>query len=321
MTAEENNRLFCFGYGYSCDYLGYALHRLGNWQIVGTTRDLQKKALMKERGIKGLIFDYERPLNDPELFFDGVTHMLISTPPDDEGDPVFRMHEEDIVRIARQKGDLKWIGYLSSTGVYGDRGGEWVDEITEIQPTTKRGSRRAKAESQWLSLYHNFELPVHVFRIAGIYGPGRSALDSVRAGVARRIEKEGHVFSRIHVDDIVQVLMASMNNPAPGQIYNLADDEPAPSHEVIGYACALLGMEPPPLVPFAQADMAPIAHSFYRDNKRVANDKIKSELGIKLKYPDYKRGLQGCFEAEKMAENMLEHDKAASGGTSNESAA
>lgn len=304
--TEANQKLFCFGYGYSCDYLGYALQQAGGWQIAGTTRDPQKKALMKERGIKGYLFDYEKPLNDPALFLKDVTHLLISTPPDDEGDPVFLMHGEDIAR----QSSIRWIGYLSSTGVYGDRGGAWVDENTEIQPGTKRGSRRALAEAQWLSLLHDHGCPVHVFRLAGIYGPGRSALDSVRAGVARRIDKPGHAFSRIHVDDIVQILMASMAMPSPGAVYNCGDDCAAPSHEVIKYACELLGITPPPLIPYSEADMAPIARSFYSDNKRIRNDKIKQELGITLRYPDYRAGLMGCLEAEQLAGKAAATDKA-----------
>ena len=305
MTEALTPKLFCFGYGYSCDYLGYNLHQ-GGWKIAGTTRDKDKKAFMKERGIETFIFDYQKPLIDPALFLKDVTHLLISTPPGDQGDPTFLMHAEDIIRQPQ----IKWIGYLSSTGVYGDHNGDWVDETTEPQPDTKRGSRRLKAEAQWYSLFRSHDLPVHIFRIAGIYGPGRSALDSVRAGIARRIEKPGHVFSRIHVDDIVQVIFASMNKANPGAIYNLADDLPVPSHEVIGYACELLGLTPPPIIPFDEADMAPIARSFYKDNKRVRNNKIKEELGVTLKFPDYNAGLRGCLEAEQMASEMLEHDKA-----------
>ena len=158
-----------------------------------------------------------------------------------------------------------------------------------------------RAEQEWLSLFHHNGLPVHIFRLAGIYGPGRSALDSVRAGVARRINKPGQVFNRIHVEDIVQVLMASMARPNPGAAYNLADDDPVPSWEVITYACELLGIEPPPILPYNEADMAPIARSFYSDNKRVGK-RIKTELGVQLKYPDYKKGIEACLAAEQSPE-------------------
>ncbi len=300
--SKADRKLFCFGYGYSCDYIGYALQQAGGWKIAGTTRDMDKKSLMKERGIKAVIFDYEKPLDNPDHFFKDVTHLLISTPPNDAGDPVFLMHAEDILR----QNTIEWVGYLSSTSVYGDRGGDWVDENTELLPSNKRGSRRAKAEKQWLSLYEAYNLPVHIFRLAGIYGPGRSALDSVRAGMARRTDKPGHVFSRIHVDDIVQVLIASMNTIHPGGVYNICDDHAAASHEVIEYACHLLGLEPPPLIPFDDIDMAPIARSFYSENKRVRNDKIKTELGVNLHYPNFKSGLKACFEAEEHAASMEE---------------
>lgn len=291
---EQRGHLFCFGYGYCSDYLGYALQRQGGWVISGTTRDEEKKNILCQRGISAHLFDYSRPLANPSLFLDKVTHVLISTPPDDSGDPTFNIHAEDILKIPA----LQWVGYLSSTSVYGNREGGWVDETSTIAPTSKRGSRRAIAESQWLSLFQNGGFPVHVFRLAGIYGPGRSALDSVRAGIARRIEKPGHAFSRIHVDDIADILTASMGRPNPGAIYNVADDLAAPSHEVIAYACKLLGISPPPLIPFGQSDMPPMAQSFYADNKRVSNEKIKKELGISLKHPDFRSGLHACLEAE-----------------------
>ena len=300
MSDSVKKSLFCFGYGYSCDWLGHALQQQG-WAMAGTTRDNEKRRHMKEHGIRAFLFDYDQPLEDPLLFLRGTTHLLISTPPDDEGDPTFRMHAEDILRLE----SLEWVGYLSSTAVYGDREGGWVDEDAERRPNSKRGSRRMKAEEQWLSLYRDYNLPVHIFRLAGIYGPGRSALDSVRAGVARRINKPGHAFSRIHVDDIVQTIMASIAKPNPGRAYNLADDQAAPSHEVIEYACNLLGLTPPPVIPFEEADLAPITRSFYSDNKRLKNDRIKTELGVKLQYPTFKEGLEGCLAAEKKGLHMI----------------
>ncbi len=196
---------------------------------------------------------------------------------------------------------LRWAGYLSSTSVYGDREGGWVDEDSELRPNSKRGSRREKAEAQWVSLHKDEGFPVHIFRLAGIYGPGRSALDSVRAGVARRIDKSGHAFSRVHIDDIVQTLLASMEKPNPGRIYNVCDDEAAPSHKLIAYACEMLGLPVPALIPYDQADLAPMARSFYSDNKRVRNNRIKEELGVTLKHPDFRSGLQACLEQEASA--------------------
>ena len=299
MTGHK--KLFCFGYGYSCDYLGHELIQAGGWSVAGTTRDPQKKEVLQARGIDAHIFDYECPLSDPLYFLKDTTHLVISTPPGDDGDPAFLMHAQDILDIPT----IEWVGYLSTTGVYGDRGGEWVDEGSEIRPSSKRGSRRAKAEEQWFSLFNMHGLPVHIFRLAGIYGPGRSALDSIRAGLARRIEKPGHAFSRIHVEDIAQVLIASMQSPNPGAAYNVCDDMPAPSHEVIAHACGLLKRPLPPLVPFDKADLAPITASFYSDNKRVHNDRIKQELGVDLKYKNFKEGLQGCLDAEEYAMSLF----------------
>ena len=307
MSESGKKSLFCFGYGYSCDWLGHALQMQNGWALAGTTRDNEKRRHMKEHGIRAFLFDYDQPLEDPLLFLRGTTHLLISTPPDDECDPTFRMHAEDILRLE----SLQWVGYLSSTAVYGDREGGWVAEDSELRPNSKRGSRRMRAEEQWLSLRRDFDLPVHIFRLAGIYGPGRSAIDSVRAGVARRINKPGHAFSRIHVEDIVQTIIASMEKPHPGQSYNLADDRAAPSHEVIEYACKLLGLTPPPLIPYDEADLAPITRSFYADNKRIKNERIKTELGVQLKYPTFEEGLRGCLEAEEAGLYMI----AAASGT------
>lgn len=294
------NKLFCFGYGYSCDYLGHELAAQG-WQIAGTTRDPDKRNALRARGIDAHLFDYERPLADPLYVLRDTTHLVISTPPDEDGDPAFVMHASDILQLP----SLQWVGYLSTTGVYGDRSGEWVDENSEIRPNSQRGSKRARAEEQWFSLVDSHNLPVHAFRLAGIYGPGRSALDTIRAGVARRIDKPGHAFSRVHVEDIAQVLIASMHHPNPGAAYNVCDDLSAPSHEVIAHACELLGRPVPPLIPFDEADMSPMARSFYNDNKRVKNDRIKQELGVNLKYKNYIDGLQACLDAEDYALSLF----------------
>lgn len=301
-TQRAHRHLFCFGHGYCCDYLGYELMQRGGWRISGTTRDKEKRKELRARGVTAHIFDEGMPLADPLYMMRDATHILISTPPDDEGDPVFNVHMNDILQLPK----LEWVGYLSTTGAYGDRSGGWVDEEAEVRPTTKRGSRRAKAEEQWLSMFKMEGLPVHIFRLAGIYGPGRSALDSVRAGVARRIDKPGHAFSRIHVEDIIQVLLASIAHPRPGAIYNVADDLPAPSHEVIDYACQILNLPSPALIPFDKVDLAPITLSFYTDNKRIINDKIKTELGVHLKYPSYREGLQACLDAEEHALHLFE---------------
>ena len=285
------NRLFCFGLGFSARALAARL-RGTEWRIAGTTRGEDRAAALRAEGIEAFVFDRVRPLEDPAAALAGTTHLLASVPPDDHGDPVLDVHGADIGGL----GSLDWIGYLSTTGVYGDRGGGWVDEGSALEPTGARGRRRVAAEEAWCALHRDHGLPVHLFRLAGIYGPGRNALATVRGGTAKRIDKPGQVFSRIHVDDIAQVLEASMARPNPGRAYNVCDDDPAHPAEVIAHACGLLGQEPPPLVPFAEADLSPMARSFYRDNKRVSNRRIKDELGVDLAYPDYKAGLQALLE-------------------------
>lgn len=288
-------KLFCFGYGYSADYLARALRTADpSWAIAGTTRDHTKADVMAAAGVEAYVFSDQEPLANPSHALQGVTHILISTPPDDYGDPTARFHGDDIVQIST----LKWVGYLSTTGVYGDQGGAWVDERSLVQPTSKRGTRRARAEEQWMNLHDQHGLPTHIFRLSGIYGPGRNALDSVRAGAARRINKPSHTFSRIHVEDIAQVLAASIITPKPGEVYNVSDDYPSASHEVIAYACEILGKPLPPLLDYASADLAPITMSFYSENKRIRNDKIKDTLGVTLCYPSFREGLLACRTAE-----------------------
>jgi nucleoside-diphosphate-sugar epimerase len=285
-------RLFCFGLGYSARVLAMRL-QAASWQVAGTARSAEKAAMLADQGIAAFVFDRDRPLADPRQALAGTTHILSSVPPDDRGDPVVDHHESDLRTCA----GLQWAGYLSTTGVYGDRDGGWVDEDSALEPTGERGRRRVAAEQAWLRLYEDAGLPVHLFRLAGIYGPGRNALESMRAGKAQRIDKPGQVFSRIHVADIARVLEASITRPNPGRAYNLCDDNPAPPQEVIAFACTLLGVEAPPLVPFAQAELSPMGRSFYRDNKRVANRRIKEELGVALEFPDYKAGLRALLAA------------------------
>ncbi len=280
-------RLFCFGLGYTAGFLATALQRDG-WAIAGTRREEGGAALGD-----AIIHRFERgrPLADIADRLAGTTHVLVSVPPDQTGDPVLAEHGRDLARLP----GLRWLGYLSTTGVYGDRGGGWVDETSPMAPTGPRGRQRVAAEQGWLALWRERGLPVHIFRLAGIYGPGRNALETVRAGRAQRIDKPGQVFSRIHVDDIVAALRASMAAPAPGAVYNLCDDDPAPPEAVIAFACELLGVAPPPLVPFAEARLSPMARSFYDDNKRVSNRRLKMELGVRLLYPSFREGLRALW--------------------------
>jgi nucleoside-diphosphate-sugar epimerase len=292
--AGKPGRLFCFGLGYSALALARRLLAEG-WSVAGTTRCEDKARRLAGEGIEAFLFDRGRPLDDPAAALAGTSHLLASAPPDSAGDPVLVHHRRDIAALE----GLAWLGYLSTTGVYGDRDGGWVDEDSDLAPTGERGRRRVAAEEAWLELWELDALPVHLFRLAGIYGPGRSALDSVRDGTAKRIDKPGQVFSRIHVDDIAGVLRASIDRPRPGAAYNLCDDEAAPPQEVVAYACELLGREPPPLVPFDEAALSDMARSFYRDNKRASNARIKDELGVVLAYPTYREGLRALLaEAE-----------------------
>lgn len=301
------NHLFCFGYGYSAHYLGEALKKNNEqWRLSGTTRDKNRARALKQKSVNVHEFKRQTPLLDATSTLKSVTHLLISTPPDDDGDPAYLSHAIDIAKMPA----LKWVGYLSTTGIYGDRGGRWVNEKSGVTPTSRRGSRRAKAEEQWLSLHKTANLPVHIFRLAGIYGPNRSALDSVQAGIARRIYKPDHSFGRIHVEDIARILIQSFHSPAPGNIYNVCDDLPAPSHLVIEHACTLLNITPPPLIPFEDANLAPMTRSFYSENRRVRNDKIKCDLGVELKYKDYKLGLKGCLDAMRTRHGMSDQEQA-----------
>ena len=269
--------LLSLGHGYSARALARLLVPQG-WRIIGTTRNPAKADKFRAEGVEPLLWP-----GDLEWVLEEATHILCSDAPDAKGDPFLQAVPE----IVRSKAG--WVGYLSTTGVYGDHDGGWVDETTPLTPQSDRGRQRVLAEGQWLAT----GLPVHIFRLAGIYGPGRGPFEKVRDGTARRIIKPGQVFSRIHVDDIAQVLEASMRQPNPGAAYNVCDDNPCPPQEVIGYAAQLLGMPEPPAVPFEAVapTMTPMALGFYSESKKVRNDRIKDELGVKLLYPDYPLGL------------------------------
>jgi len=289
-----SRRLFAFGLGYSAQAFARRC-RVKGWRIAGTTRSAEKAAALRADGIEAYVFDRGRPLEDAGAALAGTTHLLASVPPEAGGDPALDAHARDIAALP----GLRWAGYLSTTGVYGDRGGEWVDERSGLHPSGPRQAARVTAERAWLDLLR-LGVPVHVFRLAAIYGPGRSPFDALRAGTARRIVRAGHAFGRIHVDDIAAVLEASIAQPDPGAAYNVCDDEPAPPADVTAFAAALLGVEPPPEEPYerAAATMSDMAKSFWRDNRRVSNLKIKDKLGVKLAHPDYRAGLRAILEAE-----------------------
>lgn len=282
--------LLSLGHGYSAQALARTLLPLG-WRIIGTTRSAEKADVLSENGIEPLLW----PHAQIDTAFAAATHVLASAAPDAEGDPFLQALGTKLY-AARPL----WVGYLSTTGVYGDRAGGWVDEEAPLNPATQRGAQRVMAERQWQVAAREAGWPLHIFRLAGIYGPGRGPFAKVRTGTARRIIKPGQVFSRIHVDDIAQVLVASMAAPRPGAIYNVCDDDPAPPQDVIAYAAKLLGMPIPPDIPFALAhsEMSPMARSFYAESKRVRNERIKAELGVTLRHPDYRTGLAQLLTEE-----------------------
>ena len=279
--------LLSFGHGYSARALARRLVPQG-WTIYGTTRSEEKCTALRAEGV----IPVQWPQGDLSEALDTATHVLTSAGPDAEGDPVLRRYRAEIGEIAPR---LDWAGYLSTTGVYGDYQGAWVTEDTPLTPSTRRGRMRVEAEAEWQAIPG---LPLHIFRLAGIYGPGRGPFEKVRQGTARRIIKKGQVFSRIHVEDIAQVLEASIHRPNPGAAYNVCDNDPAPPQDVIGYAAELLGLPLPPEVDFETADMTPMARSFYAESKRVDNTRMKEELGVNLIYPDYRTGLQALLAQE-----------------------
>lgn len=280
--------MLVFGHGYSAGYLTPLLTARG-WRVTGTTRG--DTGRVSAAGARPLLWPGAE--DAVRAAIGRADAMLVSAAPTQDGDPVLAAFRNDLSR-ARPR----WLGYLSTTGVYGDRQGGWVDEDSVLDGSGPRGQARIQAEADWQALARDHDLPLHIFRLAGIYGPGRGPFQKVRDGTARRIIKPGQVFSRIHVEDIAQVLLASIMAPAPGGIYNVCDDDPAPPQEVIEHAARLLGLPVPPAIPFQQAQMSPMARSFYRDSKRVRNDRIKRDLGVSLRYPDHRSGLAALLAAE-----------------------
>lgn len=273
--------LLSFGHGYCARALTPLLLARG-WTVIGTTRSAEKAEALAAEGVEPAIFGTPLP-------WERATHVLCSAGPSAEGDPVLAAYGD---ALAAHLPRMRWAGYLSTTGVYGDHGGGWVDEATPPRPSTRRGAWRVAAEAAWQALGG----PLHVFRLAGIYGPGRGPFAKLRAGTARRIVKPGQVFSRTHVEDVAQVLLASIHRPNPGAVYNVCDDDPAPPEDVIAHAAVLLGLPVPPATPFDEAEMSPMARSFYAESKRVRNDRIKRELGVALRYPDYRAGLAALLQ-------------------------
>lgn len=297
----EDRQLICLGFGYTAEALARRLLALGEgWRVVGTTRRPEKAVAMSAMGVAPiLIADNAQGAAEAAIadVLEEAPFVLVSAAPSASGEPTLSRHGRALERAAA---GMRWLGYLSTTGVYGDRGGAWVDETSDLSPSTERGRLRVEAEAAWAMRQRGGALPLHIFRLAGIYGPGRGPFEKLRSGSARRVVKEGQVFSRIHVDDIAQVLEASMRRPNPGAVYNVCDDDPAPPQQVIGCAASMLELTPPPEIPFeqARAEMSPMAVSFYAESKKVRNERIKQELGVSLLYPSYREGLEAILEVE-----------------------
>jgi len=268
----DSINLFCFGLGYTATHLKIFLPHM-----VGTSR-------MQKEG--NILFE---DTHSVEECLEKATHVLISIPPINGKDIVVGNY----LKVLKNALNLKWVGYLSATSVYGDHQGKWVDETSTCCPTTKRAKDRLVIENQWLES----DLPIHIFRLAGIYGKGRSVFERLQSKEIKRIDKPGHLFSRIHVEDIAHILKASILTPTPGEIFNIADDLPAESKELIEYACTLLKQDLPPLVPFEEAQLSEMAQEFYQDNKKVLNKKVKDFFGLELMYPTYKEGLLSLFNS------------------------
>jgi nucleoside-diphosphate-sugar epimerase len=279
--------LFCFGMGYSAKALAKRLKGKG-WKIGGTSTSAEGAAKLRAEDYEAFVFDGAAAGAGIDQVLRQATHVLLSIPPSAEGDPALIHHG---VAIAASP-SVAWIGYLSTVGVYGDCSGAWVDEASPARPGSERSLRRLKAEQQTLELGAKSGKAASVFRLPGIYGPGRSAIETVLSGTARRIIKPGQVFNRIHVDDIAGTLEAAIAKPRQGAIYNVTDDEPAPPEDVISFAAQLLGRPEPPAIPFAEAHLSEMAKSFYAENKRVSNRLIKQELGVSLSHPTYREGLR-----------------------------
>jgi nucleoside-diphosphate-sugar epimerase len=282
-------RLFIFGLGYSGLEIA-RLARAAGWSVAGTCTSEQKAAELRADGIEAHCFDGTTAL--PAGAMDGASHVLCTIAPGTTGDPALRTCS----RLLRQ---ARWLGYLSTTGVYGDQGGGWVDEATPAKPGQPRSIERLAAERAWQALGLEAGVAVDVFRLPGIYGPGRSAVDQAKAGTARRIDKPGQVFSRVHVEDIAGTVLMAISGAHAGAIYNVADDLPASTSDVVAFACELLGKPVPPAIPWQQAEptMSAMARSFYAETRRVKNDRIKNELGVVLRYPTYREGLRAIVAA------------------------
>ncbi len=281
------SKLVCLGLGYTAQVFAGRMADAG-WRVHGTTRAEDRAAALRARGFEISVFTGAAPSAELREALRQATHALVSIAPGKAGDSVLACCASDLGGAQ----NLRWIGYLSTVGVYGDHGGARVDEDTALKPRSERSVLRVAAEEAWADFGANSGKAVQIFRLAGIYGPGRGPLEKVRRGTARRIVKPGQVFYRIHVEDIASVLEASISRPRAGGVYNVSDDEPAPPQDVVAYAAQALGVEAPAEVAFEDAGLSPMGRSFYGENKKVSNARIKHELSVKLTYPTYREGIR-----------------------------
>lgn len=286
-------RLFVFGVGYSSTAFVEEVRDRFEW-IGGTTRSTEKANALRKLGVEPFLFNGEAKGDGIAGALQRATHVLISIAPNETGDPVLNHHGEDIAC-----GKPDWTGYLSTVGVYGNHDGAWVDETTVCKPVSRRSVQRVAAEEAWLKFAAEHDLPVQIFRLSGIYGPGRNTFENFKKGKARRLVKPGQVFNRIHVADIASAMSLAMKRPVT-RVFNITDDEPAPPQDVVAFAAELLGVEPPPEIPFETADLTPMARSFYGENKRVSNKRVKEELGYSFKYPNYRVALEDLLQPKQV---------------------
>ncbi|MGL4440450.1 MAG: SDR family oxidoreductase [Bosea sp. (in: a-proteobacteria)] len=279
--------LFCFGLGYSAETL-FRLHGDRFTSMSGTVRTLDKARRLVAAGVNAIVYAGGEPGATLLAALASADRLLVSAAPDERGDPMLRQLLPVLERAER----LCTVIYLSTVGVYGDHGGGWVDETTPVNPGSERAKRRVEAEHAWTAFGQAQGVSVQIHRLAGIYGPGRSAIDDLREGTARRIIKEGQVFNRIHVEDIAGAVMAGFAHPEVSGVFNICDDEPAPPQDVVAFAAGAIGLPTPPETPFAKARLSEMGRSFYAESKRCRNGRLKTVLGYRLRYPTYREGLR-----------------------------
>ena len=288
----EQIRVLVLGAGYSGRMIARTLVGQGT-DVVGTNRSEEKAALLMKHGIRPEVYAGDGFTPALRAILPEITHLILSIAPNDVGDPVLNdLRAAGLATLPM----LKSIVYLSTVGVYGDHGGAWIDETTECRPTSRRSNLRLEAEKDWQRFADGAGVGLTILRLSGIYGPGRNAFANLRNGTAKRINKPGQVFNRIHVDDIAAATCHLLSSGQTG-LFNVTDNEPAPPQDVVAFAASLMGVDTPPEIPFEQAQMTPMGRSFYEDCKRVSNRKL-AESGYKLLYPSYREAMRAMWDRD-----------------------